>query len=279
MMMHNGKAGVALSVTVLALLLFSIAAFYGMEYLYAGNHAIAVSSTFIGLTVLSVCIYFMCKSKSSRNKRSGLPIEIVSMSVACFVLVLGSIPFNIFMSAIDHEKAFVGSITETARNVRAIDSSYQAYVNQRVTNYEGYLKTKNYRTTAVRSMVNSLKRRLTPENMDLVCFERQLWLSALDSVSIWNVSTAKNIRYIVTAGEDWCRQYRLRSSLFYEGEDTTQFEFDKSLLASQSTYERMRAPHLYGGLGLLTAVFCFIGIFTTYFFIRRPRNRYSGHHR
>lgn len=278
-MMHNGKAGVALSVTVLALLLFSIAAFYGMEYLYDGDHAIAISSTLVGLTFLSVCIYFMCKSKSSRNKRSGLPIEIISMSVACFVLVLGSIPFNIFISAIEHEKAFVGSITETARNVSAIDSSYQAYVNRRVTNYERYLNTKKYRTSAVRSMANSLRRRLTPEDMDLVRFERKLWLSELDSVSIWNVSTAKNIRYIVTAGEDWCRQYRLRSSLFYEGEDTTQFEFDKSLLASQSAYERLRAPHLYGGLGLLTAVFCFIGIFTTYFFIRRPRNRYSGHHR
>lgn len=278
-MMHNGKAGVALSVTVLALLLFSIAAFYGMEYLYDGNHAIAISSTLVGLTILSVCICFMCKSKSSRNKRSGLPIEIISMSVACFVLVLGSIPFNIFMSAVDHEKAFVGSITETARNVSVIDSSYQAYVNHRVTNYEGYLKTKKYRTSAARSMANSLRRRLTPENMELVRFERQLWLSELDSVSIWNVSTAKNIRYIVTAGEDWCRQYRLRSSLFYEGEDTTQFEFDKSLLASQSTYERLRAPHPYGGLGLLTAIFCIIGIFATYFFIRRPRNRYSGHHR
>lgn len=278
-MIHNGKAGVALSVTVLALLLFSIAAFYGMEYLYAGNHAIAISCTLLGFVVLSVCIYFMCKSKSSRNKRSGLPIEIISMSITCLVLVLGSIPFNIFMSVIDHEKAFVGSIIETAQNVSAIDSHYQAYVDQRVSNYEGYLKTKNYRTTAVRSMINSLKRRLTPENMELVHMERQLWLSDLDTVSIWNVSTAKNIRYIVTAGEDWCLQYRQRSSLFYEGEDTTRFEFDKSLLASQSTYESMRTPHLYGGLGLLTAVLCFMGIFTTYFFIRRPRNRYSGHHR
>ena len=278
-MMCNGKAGVALSITALALLAYSILALYGMEYLFDGNHFQAIGIWLVGSIILSTSIYYMCKSKANRNKRNGLLIEIPSMIAAIIILLAGSIPFTMFVSVIRQEKMFVNSITETANHVRAVDSCYQVYANNRISQYEKRLISYNYKTNAIRSRVNSLKRRLIPENTDSISHERKEWLSGLNSVSIWNISTAKNFHYVMMACEDWCEQYRQRSSIFYEGEDTTHFEYDKSVIASQSAYVNLRIPHSPDTIGLLVAGICILGILTTYFYIRRPRNRYSGHHR
>ena len=279
MMMHNGRAGLALLVTIFALLGFSIFAFYGIEYLLDGNHLLAIGISLLGLFLLSICLYNMCKSKANRSKRSGLPIEISSIIIATIVLLVGSIPFTMFVTVIHHENEFVSSITETAKKVGTIDSCYQAYANHRIANYENFLKRKHYKSTDTRSKVNSLRRRLMPENMDSIYHERQDWIKSLDTVSIWNVSTAKNLHYIVMAGDDWCEQYRQRSSLFYEGEDSIPFDIDRSIIDSQMIYTNLRTPHLPDSTSLLVAAVCIIGILTTYFYIRRPRNRYSGHHR
>jgi hypothetical protein len=277
--MSSGKAGVALSITTLALLAYSILALYGMEYLFDGDHLLAIAIWLIGSIILSISTYYMCKSKANRNKRNGLLIEVPSLLVAIVILLAGSIPFTMFVSVIRQENTFVNSITETANHVRAIDSCYQVFANNRIDQYEKYLISHNYKTTAIRLRVNSLKRRLIPENTDSISHERKEWLGRLNSVSIWNISTAKNFHYVMMACEDWCEQYRQRSSIFYEGEDTTRFEYDKSVMASQSTYANLRIPHSPDTFGLLAAIICIVGILTTYFYIRRPRNRYSGHHR
>lgn len=277
--MRNGKAGVALSITIIALLAYFIVAFFGMEYLFDGNHFQAIGFSLLGLVILSASIILMCRSKSNRNKRSGLLIEIPSIVVSIIVLFAGSIPFTMFVSVIHHEKEFVNSIAETGKTVGLIDSCYQAYANCRIAKYESYLKKKHHRTTDARLMVNSLRRRLIPEDMDSIRHERQDWLMSLDTVSIWNISTAKNFHYIITASDDWCDQYRQRSAFFYEGEDTVQFEINKLIMVSQSTYTSLCTPHSPDSISLLAAAVCIIGILTTYFYIRRPRNRYSGHHR
>jgi len=277
--MNNGKAGVALFITVVALICFSIFAFYGMEYLFEGNHWLTISLWLCGFAVLSVSLWFMCKSKAYRSKRSGLPIEISSIIIAIIVLFVGSIPFTMFVSVLNHKKEFTSSITETAHNIATIDSCYQAYTNQRLADYESYLRHNRYRSADIPSKINSLRRRLTPENVDSISHERQEWLKSLDSVNIWNVSTARNFHYIILAGEDWCEQYRQRSSLFYEGEDTTLFDLDQSVIASQSSYRKLRTPHSPDGISLVATMACIFLILTSYFYIRRPRNRYSGHHR
>lgn len=161
-MMCNGKAGVALSITTLALLAYSILALYGMEYLFDGNHFQAIGIWLVGSIILSASTYYMCKSKANRNKRNGLLIEIPSMIVAIIILFAGSIPFTMFVSVIRQEKTFVNSITETANHVRAVDSCYQVYANNRISQYEKRLISYNYKNTAIRSRVNSLKRRLIP---------------------------------------------------------------------------------------------------------------------
>ena len=277
--MNNGRAGVAFFITILALIWFSIFALYGMEYLFNGNHWMAIGLWLLGVIALIASIYFMCRSKAYRSKRRGLLIEIPSIAVAIVVLLLGSLPFTMFLSVIRHEADFVRSITETAKKVGAIDSSYQTYVGNRIAQYEDHLKRKNYRKTEISSRVNSLKRRLIPENIDSVRNERKEWLKSLDTVSIWNISTARNFYYIVKAGDDWSDQYRQHASFFYEGEDTALFDIEQSVVSSQATYTHMRTPHSPDSASLLAAVFCIVCILAAYFYIRRPRNRYSGHHR
>jgi len=277
--MNNGRAGIAFSITVVAILWFSIFALYGMEYLFDGNHWLAIGLWLLGVLALSGCIYCMCKSKANRSKRKGLLMEIPSIVAAITILLMGCLPFTMFQSVINHKTEFVQSIAETAKNVEAIDSSYLAYVNNRIAQYDKYLSSHHYQSNAKRMRTNSLRRRLLPVNMDSLRQERQEWLSSLDTVSIWNISTAKNFHHIKTAGDDWMNQYRQHASFFYVGEDSTLFEVDESALASQVTYAQLRTPHYPDTVSLFSVALCITGILTTYFYIRRPRNRYSGHHR
>ena len=60
-------------ITVVALLAYALIVFLGMEYLWEGIHEIALPLTLAGVAVLALCVYVMCKSKASRNKRQGLP--------------------------------------------------------------------------------------------------------------------------------------------------------------------------------------------------------------
>ena len=277
--MRKGAEGVALFFTASALAAFALFAYYGMEYLFEGNHLQAISLSLGGLLVLSACVFLLCKSKASRDKRKGQPIEIVSLVIASIVLLVGSIPFTMFLSVIDHERDFEKSISETAAKVASIDSCYKDYTTQRVARYRDVLQKKHYNKEIIDSKANSLSRRLMPENYLYVCFERKDWLKSLDTVSIWNISTAKNFQHIVSAGQDWTKGYQEVSNFYYEGEDTIVFGKDSLFLIPQKSYASIGSPNRPNMKSLIATLLCIALILTSYYTIRRPRNKYSGHHR
>ena len=120
-MQNQTKAGMALFVTIIALLTYTYIAFMGTEYMVEGDHAKAIGLSLLFALLLTWGIRTMCKSKASRNKRRGLPLEIAAIGVTFGTLLAGSIPFNHFLYVADHQEAVQSSIQTITRCVGETD--------------------------------------------------------------------------------------------------------------------------------------------------------------
>ena len=105
--------------------------------------------------------------------------------------------------------------------------------------------------------------------------ERKQWLDGVQRVNVWNIATAKNLHYIITASEDWVKQYAALSRVIYEGEkDCEPFTMEvsdiKGRYAALSTAQK---PFLWSDIAM--AVCCLL-IFTYYIQSLRARSRYQG---
>lgn len=272
-------AGVAFTITLLALVLYAAIVFLGLEYIFNGVHWQAISVTAVGCIIIGLCIYYARHYKTIRSKREGRPREVALIAVAIIVLFVGSIPFTMFTNMYFQRNVFVTTIAETAHQVNSIDSCYKEYVNHRVESYKKYLEsnTRHYYgwSDDIKLKTYSLERRLFPRNLDSICRERKEWLATLDSVSIFNLSTAKNLHRITNAGSQWVKQYRNISNFYYEGENTTAFAISDYHLVANSKYAQLSTPKIPGFYSILSVLFCVIWILIYYWSIPRPRNQYT----
>jgi uncharacterized membrane protein YidH (DUF202 family) len=272
-------AGFALLLTIAALLVFVYISFMGTEYLMEGNHLVAILLVLMGAAFLSYSIWVMCTSKASRDKRKGLPKEVASFAVAIIVLLVGSVAFTQFLYVHDHQQQLRETLFSTADEVSRIDSVYKDYAQHRVRAYNKLLKNEKYPSAKQSWLTKSLRRRLMPEEYDTICAERQRWLMALHDASVWNISTPRNLHYIVTAGQDWTEQYRQVSSIIYKGEKAEPFGSGETLFIPGEEYKQFSQPHRPDLRSLAATIVCCLLILTTYLHVRRPRSRYAGSHR
>ena len=272
-------AGFALLVTIAALLVFVYISFLGTEYLLEGNHLLAIPLVLVGAALLSYSIYVMCSSKASRDKRKGLPKEIAAFIVAILILLAGSVAFTQFLYVHDHRQELRECLFSTAEEVSKIDSVYKDYALARVNTYRKLLKKEHYSSSKQASMTKSLSRRLMPAEYDTICADRKRWLASVHDAGVWNISTPRNLHYIVTAGYDWTEQYREVSSVIYKGEETESFGTGETVFAKSEESRQFSKPHRPDSRSLAATIVCCLLILTTYWHVRRPRSRYVGSHR
>ncbi|MBR7017853.1 MAG: hypothetical protein IKH99_03285 [Prevotella sp.] len=266
-------------ITVVALLAYALIVFLGMEYLWEGIHEIALPLTLAGVAVLALCVYVMCKSKASRNKRQGLPREIIAIVIAVVTLYLGRTPFSQFFYVYDHQEELKQGMQETAESVAQIDSLYQHYAQQRLRNYRKELKRKRVSNTKTKALEKSLRRRLLPTRLDTIRVQRQQWLSSLGETHVWSLSTPRSIHYLLSASEQWTEQYQQVSSMIYQGEKAEAFNSDGMIGVRADQLVPFLSPQPADSRSLLVMVICCVLILTTYFHIRRPKSRYDSGHR
>ena len=278
-MNYKTTAGFALLLTILAILTFGGIAFLGMEYLFEGNHTLAILSTISGVILLSYCLKVMCRSKASRNKRSGLPREIFAIIVAIIILAAGSIPFTQFVYVLDHKQMLHKCLTETVQQVRDIDSLYKDYAQERVRKYKGVLYKSRYSSDKVKLMTKSLERRLMPAQYDTVHAQRKEWLGSLTEASVWNISTPRNLHYIVKAGQEWTAEYNKVSSIIYRGEEASAFGTESTAFEPNESHRLLSEPQKPDWRSIMAVLATISLILTTYIHIRRPKSTYVGSHR
>ena len=272
-------AGFALLLTIAALLVFVYISFMGTEYLLEGNHLVAIPLVLLGTALLSYSIWVMCKSKASRDKRKGLPKEVAAFTMAILILLAGSIAFTQFLYVYDHQQQLRETLFSTADDVSMIDSMYKDYAKDRVRAYRNLLKKERYPSAKRTRLTESLRRRLMPAEYDTICAERQRWLASLHDAGVWNISTPRNLHYIVTAGQDWTEQYSRVSSVIYKGEKVETFGSGKTLFEPSEENKKFSRLHRPDFRSMVATVVCCLLILTTYLHVRRPRSRYAGNHR
>ncbi|MBO4820404.1 MAG: hypothetical protein J5548_02950 [Prevotella sp.] len=270
-------AGFALFLTIMALVVFAYISFLGMEYLFEGNHLLTIPLLLLGGMLLSWCIRVMCRSKASRDKRSGLPKEVSAIIGAIAILLVGSVAFTQFLFVYDHQKELRESMFATIGEVSKIDSVYKDYAQSRIKTYDKTLKKAHDKDRSEKK--RSLKRRLIPADYDTICVQRKQWLASINDASVWNVSTPRNLHYIVTAGHDWTEEYKQVSAVIYQNEEAIPFgEGDTAFTQSEANLQ-FSTPHMPNGRSLVATVLCCLLILTTYFHVRRPKSWYVGNHR
>ena len=281
-MQNQTKAGMALFVTIIALLTYTYIAFMGTEYMVEGDHAKAIGLSLLFVVLLTWGLRTMCKSKASRNKRRGLPLEIAAIGVTFGTLLAGSIPFNHFLYVADHQEAVQSSIQTITRCVGETDSLYADYADTRLRRYNQLLYKEKYKANKRKAMTQSLRRHLLPEGIDSVRRERQEWLSTVKSGSVWNVSTPRNVHYITKAGEEWTKQYETISNLMYKGEQCEPFSTETATSSASVAAELayLSQPSLHpDNRSVTVTLLCCLLVLTTYLHIRRPKSKFSGSHR
>lgn len=264
-------------VTILALIFYSVAELYGMEFLADGNHVIAFGVSFLLSLILTLCVWEMCSSKSSRNKRRDLPLGILAAFFAIAILVVGSWPVTVFLNAYDNESELENLISNTRNYAVNVDSLYVQYANKRVYNYRRYLDSLKCDTKEKNQRVKSLERRLLSLTNDSIHHKRQEWLATLPKANVWNVSTAKNLHNVFLAAEKWIEEYKVVSSVIYNGENVEPFECENFTMSAYEEYNdfiSLRRPNMRS---ILYSAFCVFLIFATYFFVRRPKSRFNSH--
>lgn len=274
-MFKTGSSGLALLLTILSLLAFAFAAFMGLEYLLKGNHLLAVLICLSGMVLLGLCIRMACWGKSTRKKRQGYVIEILSLLAAGVILYLGRTPFSQFVYVVNHEQDINSLVMEARDNAFKIDTAYDDYAQKRLTAYERYLKkTAKDNPQTVSLKVNSLKRRLMPEDMMDVREARKDWLDQLHNMNVWNIATAKNLGYLISASDDWVEQYAEVSSQIYQGEKCEAFTMKSDDIKNR--YKEFTTPRTPDRWSNLAMAACCLLILTFYIASLRAKSRYQG---
>lgn len=286
----NNYSGISLAITSVALLAFEYISFLGLNFFMEGQGLpIPVPAYVISGIVTAICTYFifrfiltLCRSKASRNKRKGIPREILSAIVCLGLLGLQSTMFMKFLNIYDNKEQIVEDVYKMRKGCERIDQDYKEYANIRIMDFEHNTK-KRYGKYGM-STQNSLKRRLLPDGLDSLATARQQWLGTLHEVSVWNILTPHNVRTLMDASEKWSNEYKDVSKTIYQyekdgsGNDYLPFEDASSMQIRNVWLDRFSAIESpdFRTLAILSVII--ISILTAYLNIRRPRNRFDGTH-
>lgn len=253
--------GLALLLTIVALIIFAYCSFLGLDFYLQGKLLITAAFFVPVLLLLVRSFVLMIRSKAKRNAREGRPRELRNIAVAVIILALGSVPCSKFFEIYQKQDRLSISVKETVAAMTELDRAYLAYANGRL---DGVKDAKVRR---------SLKRRLIPSSYDSVADKRRNWLASLGEASIWNLYTPTNVNMLQNAAESWNKEYNSMSSVIFvcEGKEVEPFTHTASiekLSAFNSSFADFHTPKLPV---VLCTILCIILTLICYIFTERPK--------
>lgn len=265
--LSSSHSGLALLLTVLAMLVFAFFAFMGTEYLCDGDHMRVALFCLPAFLILGCFVWLAQRIKLGRKKNTAL--EITSLVGALCIVLVGMVPFSQFVYTIEHE-AEINQLVEDSRDAAmSIDSLYENYANERVADYKRYNNNKATKKT------RSLHRRLFPEDRDSIVQQRAGWLATLHTIDLWNVATARNLHHIITASEQWTEQYAEVSAIIYQGEQSEPFSVDNSDIRER--YAQFTTFHWpLTRWSVIAGLVCSVLMSVSYIVCTRSRNKSQG---
>lgn len=258
-MQNNSTSGLALLLTLIAMLAFGYCSFLGLDYGLKGMWFLSFVITVAAVGLLVYFMFTMINSKKIRNRREGKHREAIAGLVVATILMFGSIPFTKFLEIYHMRNELNSSVRNAVTVISEIDSTYIAYAKDRI---------KNVKKRTVRE---SLERRLLPENIEKTVEKRREWLGTIRQPNIWNIYTATNIHHLLVAAETWADEYTEMSRTIYEGEETQPFTHERSKEVIATFHSLFTEFHKPSFQSVLATLLCALCILMCYLLTRRVK--------
>ena len=234
--MRDFKVNWAVILALIVLLGFTYFAFMGVLYNKYVNGDLWKAGLFAGLVILivAVCVVIMCVSRATRWKEIGTAGQVVFAVIILAVFGVSAVPFTGFMKAIDSKQEISDAIHNTKTLADEIDQSYNGYVDNRIITYDHWLHADSTRyenaagkndSVKMANLTTSLRNRLQPQSLAKCQSDRQLWLSTVQGMSVWNIMLPKNLDMLNNAVKEWKEEYVTLSDISYDGNPPELFDY------------------------------------------------------
>lgn len=222
----NLNWGVVLAAMVL--LAYTYISFLGMLYKVDGVIWKSILFAIGVIAVVAFCVYFMVKAKVTKVKGVGTIGQVGFGFIILVTFLVSGVPFTSFLKVAENQESIEKEIDNVRRLTIGVDSAYNAYAAVRIQQYKQELSSGD------ELKIQSLHRRLAPNDISSVQTQRKEWASQIGNMSIWNIKLPQNLKYMETCVTDWTKNYMEISNITYDGQLFKPFEypeFQKSLSA------------------------------------------------
>lgn len=264
--------------SLMVLLVFTYITYLGLVYWKQGAIMLPIILSVALIAIVMVCVFIMCKSKTTRWRRIGRTGQWVFGFIVLITFVSASIPFTNFLRVASDSDKINKMVNVTCDKAISIDQNYETYVNQRVENYAQSLQLiangKSNRPSLynecmskapgdsddkkIENLTKSLRARLLPDSASTIVKERHDWLEKAKNESVMNPLTPANINKVSQCVDNWVLNYKELSKVEYQGEENVQEfnipEFNNSLLDLTTAYGKLQSPSI---LAIIIAFVCF----------------------
>lgn len=267
--MRDFRINWAVILALLVLLCFTYFSFMGALY-----HEIVKGDLRIGglyalgvILIVSVCVVIMCISRATRWKEIGTAGQIFFALVILVVFGLSAIPFTGFMKAIEAKDEIQAKIDQTKLDAERIDSTYNAYVEQRIIAYEEWLRSDSSRCenaggstyeVKITNLKTGLENHLKPQSLATCQAERKEWLSKIEGMSVWNIMLPKNLKTLGESTQMWLDDYVKLSNISF-GDPLVLFKYKN---IDDNPLEELGKTHI--------SLFAIIASLLAFFFMLLP---------
>lgn len=187
------------------------------------------------ILIVSVCVVVMCVSKATRWKEVGTAGQMFFAAIILVIFGLSAVPFTGFMRAIESKDSIQTEIDRVKLSADGIDQSYNAYVKQRLSDYDEWLRSDSFRyenaggssaEVKIANLKTSLENHLKPQSLTKCQNDRKEWLSKIEGMSVWNIMLPKNLEVLRKSTRKWSDDYVKLSNISFNGNPPVLFEYE-----------------------------------------------------
>ena len=235
--MRNFRINWAVILALIVLLGFTYFSFMGVLYDNRVNGDLLKGCLYaLGvISIVSICVVVMCVSRATRWKEIGTAGQIVFALVILAVFGVSAIPFTGFTRAIKEKEKIQATINRTKQVADSVDMAYNTYVEERLANYEEWLRADSTRylnaggqsnEEKIANLKNSLENHLKPQSLAKCQSDRREWLSKIEGLSVWNIMLPRNLKNLVGSVRTWTDDYVKLSNVSYDGNPPALFKYE-----------------------------------------------------
>ena len=250
-------------ITTLAFSLLVVYAYLAaMGWLYQGHSILIAGLFFIGVvTIVSACIYLMCKARATRWQNVGTPAQVALGVVIVVTFFYIGKPFSSYVTMMGKKETVYSEIKSVVTTAQELNTAYQDYARNRIENYMPEERNA-YRKDIKR---HALKMQLLPPDLANKQPNRDKWLDDILGMKIHNIQMPNNLAHMDSCVALWIKDYaKLSEIIFIDETNVSPFEYDTFSSSYNNLCNNLGGYSIWAFLvAILCSIFMLIPYFTT----------------